>query len=48
MFEILSDQMKHDEEVETTARERVLRRIATGVVSAVIFGALYLSIHLLP
>jgi hypothetical protein len=48
MFEILSDQMKHDEQAETSARERILRRVATGVLSAVIFGALYLSIHLLP
>lgn len=47
MFDSLDDQMKHDAALETTKKERVLRWIAVGIVSVVLFGGLYLGVRLL-
>ena len=47
MFDSLDDQMKHDAALETTTKERVLRWIAVGIVSVVLFGGLYLGVRLL-
>jgi hypothetical protein len=47
MFESLDEHMKHDDQLETTTKERVLRWIAVAVVSVLVFSGLYYSVKLL-
>jgi hypothetical protein len=47
MFDILADQIKHDEQEQVSSAERFLRWVAIAVISVVAFGGLYLGIHLL-
>lgn len=47
MFESLDDTMKHDQERETTPRERWMRYLLTAVLSIVIVGGLLISIRML-
>lgn len=47
MFETLQDQMKIDEERATNKRERVIRWTLIVVLSVLLFGALYVGIHML-
>ena len=48
MFDILEDQIKKDEERETTKQSRMLQRAIIALLSVVLFGALYVGIHLIP
>ena len=47
MFDILADQIKHEEQEQVSSAERFLRWVAITVLSFVAFGGLYLGIHLL-
>lgn len=47
MFESLDDRIKHDEEQETTQKERILKWVVVGVVSIVLFTGLYMGVKLL-
>ena len=47
MFELLANQIKHDEQEQRTARERVLEFSAVAVLSVLVFVGLYMGIHLL-
>jgi hypothetical protein len=47
MFESLADQMKHDDHEQHTTVERVVEFSAIAVLSVLIFGGLYMGIHLL-
>lgn len=47
MFETLEEQMKVDEEKATTKPERFIRWSVIAVLSVILFGALYLGLHLM-
>jgi hypothetical protein len=47
MFDSLDEQMKKDEQAETTKNERILRWAAIAVVSVLVFGGLYFGVHML-
>jgi hypothetical protein len=47
MFELLADQIKHDDQEKRTTTERVLEFSAVAVVSVLVFVGLYMGIHLL-
>lgn len=47
MFESLDEHMKHDDELETTPKERWLLWLAVVVVSVVVFGGLYFGVRML-
>lgn len=45
MFESLDEHMKHDQESETTPRERLLKWVTIIVVSVLLFGGLYIGLR---
>jgi hypothetical protein len=45
MFDSLDDQMKHDALEQTTRKERVMRYIAIGAVSLLVFGGLVIAVR---
>lgn len=47
MFDSLSDQIKHDDQVETTTKQRILKWTLMAVLSVVLFGGLYLAVRVL-
>lgn len=47
MFDSLDETMKHDDQEQTTPRERWMKYVVTAVVSVVVVGGLLLSIRLL-
>lgn len=47
MFDSLDETMKHDEETQTTSRERWMRYVVTAVISVVVVGGLLMSIRML-
>jgi hypothetical protein len=47
MFDSLDDQIKRDEERETTKTERFMRWAAAIGLTAVILGGLYLGVQML-
>jgi len=47
MFDSLDEQMKHDEQVETSRRERIIRWVTVGAVSIVLFGGLVFFVRML-
>lgn len=47
MFDSLDEQMKRDEERETTKTERMIRYAAVAITSVLLFGSLYLGTYLL-
>jgi hypothetical protein len=47
MFESLDEQMKHDEELETTPRERWLKYALVAIVSVILFSGLYMGVRML-
>jgi hypothetical protein len=47
MFESLDEHMKLDDQKEVSARERMFRWGLGLVVSILVFGGLYLGVHLL-
>ena len=47
MFNCLDEQMKHDDALQTTPRQRMAKLAVTAVTSVVLFGGLYAAIRLL-
>ncbi len=47
MFDSLDEQMKHDEDLETSKRERMIRWVAVGILSMLLFAGLYLGVRLI-
>ena len=47
MFETLDERMKHDEEQESTPRERMLKWVIIAVVSLAAFGGLVMGVRML-
>jgi hypothetical protein len=47
MFESLSDHIKHDEELEVTAKQRMLKWGLVALLSVALFGALYFAVRVL-
>lgn len=45
MFEGLDEQIKHDDQMETTPRERLMKWVIVGVVAVAIFGGLYFGLQ---
>jgi len=47
MFDSLDDQMKHDDQLETTPKERILRWVVVALVSVLVFSGLYYGVSML-
>jgi hypothetical protein len=47
MFDSLDEQMKHDDQAETTPRQRMLKWATIGVVSVAVFSALYIGLRVM-
>ena len=47
MFDSLDETIKHDDNVEITRRERILKAVAIAVLSILLFGALYFAVKML-
>jgi len=47
MFESLDEQIKHDQAVETSSKERWLQLLAGLLLAVVVFGGLYFGIRML-
>ena len=47
MFDCIADQIRHDEHLAVSERERVVRWIAVALFSVLIFGSVYLGVQLL-
>ena len=45
MFDSLADQIRHDEHLQVSNRQRYIRWFAVAVLSVVIFGGLYYGIQ---
>ena len=46
MFDNLDERMKHDDNQETTPRERIAKVIAMAVLSVLLFGGLYVAVRM--
>lgn len=47
MFDSLSDQIKHDDQVETTTKQRIIKWVLIAVLSVLLFGALYFAVRVI-
>jgi hypothetical protein len=47
MFESLDQIMKHDDDLEKTQSERIWEGVTIGVLSVLLFSALFCAVHLL-
>lgn len=47
MFDSLDEQMKKDDERESTKSERMIKYAAVAVTSVLLFGSLYLGVQML-
>jgi len=46
MFDSLADQIRHDEEAQTTQRARVIRYILITLISVLVFFGIYMGVRL--
>ena len=46
MFDSLADQMKADERLQSTGKERMLRYLVIAVVSVFVFAGIYLAVRM--
>ena len=46
MFDSLADQIKHDEEGQTSNKERIIRYSIIAVLSVLLFAALYMAVRM--
>jgi len=46
MFDSLDEKMKHDDAVEISRKERIVRWVAIAVLSILLFGGLYFAVHM--
>ena len=47
MFDSLEDQIKHDDYVEVSSRERIMKGLAVALLSVLLFGGLYLAVRII-
>lgn len=47
MFDILSDQMKRDGQLQISTNERLVYWLVVVIVSVLVFGGVYFGIHVL-
>ena len=47
MFDSLDEQIKHDEALKSTPRERMMKWVVVALASIVLFGGLYFAIRML-
>lgn len=47
MFDSLDETIKHDDAVEGSRRERIVKAVAVVVISILLFGGLYLAVKML-
>jgi hypothetical protein len=45
MFDSLDERIKHDDALEISPRERVVKMTLIAFLSVVVFGGLYLAVH---
>ena len=45
MFDSLAEQIRHDDQLEISSRERALRWLAVAVLSIVVFGGIFVSVN---
>lgn len=45
MFTSLEEQMKHDDAIATSPRERMTKWAVVAFVAVAVFGALYYAVH---
>jgi lipid-A-disaccharide synthase-like uncharacterized protein len=48
MFDTLDRQMRHDDSLETTSTQRMVKWALIAFASVLLFGGLYSAIQLLP
>jgi hypothetical protein len=46
MFDSLADQIRHDEEGQTSNKERAIRYSVIAVISVLLFAALYMAVRM--
>jgi hypothetical protein len=46
MFDSLDEQMKHDDALETTPKQRIAKWAAVTVLSILAFGGLYMAVRM--
>ncbi|HEY2013832.1 MAG TPA: hypothetical protein VGH38_10050 [Bryobacteraceae bacterium] len=47
MFDSLDEQIKHDNALEVTPRERIIKGVAIVFLSVVLFGGLYYAVRMM-
>lgn len=47
MFDSLDDQMKHDDQLQTTAKERVMRWVIGVALCALVLAGFYFGVRML-
>jgi len=47
MFDSLEDQIKHDDAIEISRRERIGKAIMIAALSILLFGGLYFAVRML-
>jgi hypothetical protein len=46
MFDALDQIIKHDDAVESSLKERIVKGVVIAVLSVALFGGLYLAVHM--
>jgi hypothetical protein len=46
MFDSLDEKIKHDDAVETSRRERIVKGVAVAILSILLFGGLYFAVRM--
>ncbi len=46
MFDSLADQIRHDEQGQTSNKERAIRYSVIAIVSLLLFAALYMAVRM--
>ncbi|MDR3701311.1 MAG: hypothetical protein P4L56_16815 [Candidatus Sulfopaludibacter sp.] len=46
MFDSLADQIRHDEQGQTSNKERAIRYSVIAVISVLLFAALYMAVRM--
>ncbi len=47
MFDSLEQTIKHDDAMEISRKEQIVKAVVVGVISILLFGGLYLAVKLL-
>ena len=47
MFDSLDEQIKHDDAIEISRKERIVKAVTIAVLSILLFGGLYFAIRML-